>query len=88
MNKTDSVSHLNFETYLNCNNGIHQKLVNPANTFLTTYNSPIDISIIGQVLYTYYSYLFLLATIILLVAMIGAIILALSTSEENEASKD
>ena len=47
------------------------------------YEAPIDILIYGQVLYTYYSYLFLIGTTILLISMIGAIILALSTTEKT-----
>lgn len=41
-----------------------------------------DIFIFSNLLYTYYSFLFILSSFILFVAMIGAIILALSTIEE------
>jgi NADH:ubiquinone oxidoreductase subunit 6 (subunit J) len=37
--------------------------------------------------YTYYIYLFILASIILLTSMLGAIILALSTTEESLLEK-
>jgi NADH:ubiquinone oxidoreductase subunit 6 (subunit J) len=36
----------------------------------------------GNLFYTYYAYLFLVAGMILLAAMIGSIVLALSTSEK------
>jgi NADH-quinone oxidoreductase subunit J len=41
-----------------------------------------DLEVLGQVLYTYYFLYFLLAGIILLVAMIGAIVLTLKTSKQ------
>jgi len=41
-----------------------------------------DIFILSNLLYTYYSFLFILSSFILFAAMIGAIILALSTIEE------
>jgi NADH:ubiquinone oxidoreductase subunit 6 (subunit J) len=41
-----------------------------------------DIYIFSNLLYTYYSFLFILSSFILFAAMIGAIILALSTIEE------
>jgi hypothetical protein len=40
-----------------------------------------DILIFSQLLYTYYSYLFLISGVILLTAMLGSIVLALSTVE-------
>tara|TARA_B110000444_G_scaffold252504_1_gene281933 strand:- start:366 stop:1010 length:645 start_codon:yes stop_codon:yes gene_type:complete len=39
--------------------------------------SPTNVDVIGSVLFTYYSYFFIMASIILLVAMIGAIALTL-----------
>jgi len=51
--------------------------------FTPLYKYPTDILIYGQILYTYYCYLFLLVTFVLLIAMIGAIILALSTTEKS-----
>jgi NADH:ubiquinone oxidoreductase subunit 6 (subunit J) len=41
-----------------------------------------DILLFGNLFYTYYAYLFLVAGMILLAAMIGSIVLALSTSEK------
>lgn len=72
---------------LNIGNDIDQdflvtQLINEITLNLASaYITPIDILICGQVLYTYYSYLFLISTTILLISMIGAIILALSTTE-------
>jgi NADH-ubiquinone oxidoreductase chain 6 len=43
-----------------------------------------DILLFGTLLYTYYSYLFLMAGLLLLTAMLGAIVLALSTTEEKQ----
>ena len=43
----------------------------------------MDILIFSQLLYTYYSYLFLISGIILLTAMLGSIVLALSTVENT-----
>jgi NADH-quinone oxidoreductase subunit J len=43
----------------------------------------VDVLLFGTLLYTYYSYLFILAAFILLTAMLGAIVLALSASEQN-----
>lgn len=39
--------------------------------------SPTNVDVIGSVLFTYYSYFFIMASIILLVSMIGAIVLTL-----------
>lgn len=41
-----------------------------------------DIWLFSDTFYTYYSYLFILSGILLLTAMLGAIILALSTTEQ------
>jgi len=43
----------------------------------------LDVLLFGTLLYTYYSYLFLVAALILLTAMLGSIILALSTTEKT-----
>jgi len=40
-----------------------------------------DILIFSDLLYTYYSYLFMLISLLLLTAMIGAIVLATSTTD-------
>jgi NADH:ubiquinone oxidoreductase subunit 6 (subunit J) len=59
------------------------KQINSLQYFLT-YQS-IDVLLFGTLLYTYYSYLFLVAAFILLTAMLGSIVLALTTTEKNEA---
>jgi NADH:ubiquinone oxidoreductase subunit 6 (subunit J) len=46
----------------------------------------VDALLFGTLLYTYYSYLFLLAAFILLTAMLGSIVLALSTTENINKS--
>ena len=43
----------------------------------------VDTLLFGTLLYTYYCYIFLVAALILLTAMLGSIILALSTTEET-----
>lgn len=61
-----------------------KQIINDITSSLSSaYTQPIDILICGQILYTYYSYLFLISTTILLISMIGAIILALSTTEKT-----
>jgi NADH:ubiquinone oxidoreductase subunit 6 (subunit J) len=45
-----------------------------------------DTLLFGTLLYDYYSYLFLLAALILLTSMLGSIILALSTTEKTTES--
>lgn len=52
-------------------------------TYYLTYQH-MDVLLFGTLLYTYYSYLFIVAALILLTAMLGAIVLALSTSERNK----
>lgn len=51
-------------------------------TYYLTYQYT-DILIFGTLLYTYYSYLFLIAALLLLTAMLGSIVLALSTTEKT-----
>lgn len=51
--------------------------------YFLTYQS-VDALLFGTLLYTYYSYLFLVAAFILLTAMLGSIVLALTTTEKNE----
>lgn len=46
-----------------------------------------DILLFGNLFYTYYVYLFLISGMILLTAMIGSIVLALSTSEKLQITK-
>ncbi len=52
------------------------------NSWVNLLDSLSDLEVLGQVLYTYYFLYFLLAGIILLVAMIGAIVLTLKTSKQ------
>lgn len=62
---------------------IEQALHNINSDLCSLFSSKLDILICGQVFYTYYSYLFLIGTFILLISMVGAIILALSTTEKT-----
>ena len=55
-------------------------LNNPYNFFIY---QKLDILIFSQLFYTYYSYIFLLSGMLLLTAMLGSIVLALSTVENN-----
>lgn len=50
--------------------------------YFLTYSN-LDILLFGNLFYTYYVYLFLICGLILLTAMIGSIVLALSTSEQE-----
>lgn len=47
----------------------------------------VDTLLFGTLLYEYYSYLFLVAALILLTSMLGSIILALSTTEKTTDTK-
>jgi NADH-ubiquinone oxidoreductase chain 6 len=47
----------------------------------------MDTLLFGTLFYTYYSYLFLVAALILLTSMLGSIILALSTTEKTMETK-
>lgn len=67
-----------------CENASINYELKTLNSLLTTCQMSFsDISIVGQIFYTYHAYLFLLGTIILLVSMVGAIVLALSTKEKK-----
>jgi NADH-quinone oxidoreductase subunit J len=46
-------------------------------SWIDSLTSPSNVDVIGSVLFTYYSYFFIMASVILLVAMIGAIALTL-----------
>ena len=52
-------------------------------TYYLTYQY-VDTLLFGTLLYTYYCYIFLVAALILLTAMLGSIILALSTTEKTK----
>jgi NADH:ubiquinone oxidoreductase subunit 6 (subunit J) len=54
-------------------------------TYYLTYEY-VDSLLFGTLLYTYYCYIFLVAALILLTAMLGSIILALSTTEKTKLS--
>lgn len=54
-------------------------------TYYLTYEY-VDSLLFGTLLYTYYCYIFLVAALILLTAMLGSIILALSTTEKTKNS--
>ena len=54
-------------------------------TYYLTYQY-VDTLLFGTLLYTYYCYIFLVAALILLTAMLGSIILALSTTEKTQSS--
>ena len=47
----------------------------------------LDSFLFGNLLYTYYSYIFLIGALILLTAMLGSIILALSTTEKSNLNE-
>jgi NADH:ubiquinone oxidoreductase subunit 6 (subunit J) len=51
------------------------------NPYYLLMDQKFDILIFSELFYTYYSYLFLLSGMILLSAMLGSIVLALSTVE-------
>jgi NADH-quinone oxidoreductase subunit J len=50
--------------------------------WLNSFDSLSNIEVLGQLLYTYYFFYFLIAGIILLVAMVGAIVLTLSFTQK------
>lgn len=54
-------------------------------TYYLTYEY-VDSLLFGTLLYTYYCYIFLVAALILLTAMLGSIILALSTTEKTKSN--
>jgi len=64
----------------------NQQIVNyitiqKSNPYYFLFDQKFDILIFSELFYTYYSYLFLLSGMILLSAMLGSIVLALSTVE-------
>jgi NADH:ubiquinone oxidoreductase subunit 6 (subunit J) len=50
--------------------------------WLTVVDSLTNLDVLGQILYTYYFFYFLIAGIILLVAMVGAIVLTLNFTQK------
>ena len=71
-------SYIEYDTYFN----EYLTLKTHSLTYYLTYQH-IDALLFGTLLYTYYCYLFLVAALILLTAMLGSIVLALSTSEKT-----
>jgi len=71
-------TYIEYDTYFND----YFIFKNHSLTYYLTYQH-IDILLFGTLLYTYYCYLFLVAALILLTAMLGSIILALSTTEKT-----
>jgi NADH-quinone oxidoreductase subunit J len=55
--------------------------------WLSFINRKSDLEVLGNILYTYYFLYFLIAGIILLVALVGAIVLTLQTSKRNKKSQ-
>ena len=73
-----TTTYIEYDKYFN--EFINQK-ANSLQYFLTYQHT--DTLLFGTLLYEYYSYLFILAALILLTAMLGSIILALSTTEKT-----
>ena len=71
-------TYVEYDKYFN--EFIHRK-INSLQYFLTYQH--MDALLFGTLLYEYYSYLFILAALILLTSMLGSIILALSTTEKT-----
>lgn len=76
-------SYIEYDTYFNeyLNFKAHSL------TYYLTYQH-VDALLFGTLLYTYYCYLFLVAALILLTAMLGSIVLALSTTEKTAQNFD
>lgn len=77
----DIINLAEYSTYINTT-AIYKQL--DLQYFLTYIHW--DILLFSNLFYTYYSYIFLLAGLVLLVAMIGSIVLALSTTEPLKLS--
>jgi hypothetical protein len=67
--------------YNNYFNDFAYKKLDSLQYFLTYQHT--DTLLFGTLLYEYYSYLFILAALVLLTSMLGSIILALSTTEKT-----
>lgn len=85
----DSVwTYIEHDNYFNTVNGdidAYFGLKIESLTYYLTYQYA-DTLIFGTLLYTYYSYIFLISALILLTSMLGSIILALSTTEKTKLS--
>lgn len=71
-------TYIEYDTYFN----EYFLLKTQSLTYYLTYQY-VDTLLFGTLLYTYYCYIFLVAALILLTAMLGSIILALSTTEKT-----
>lgn len=87
----DSVwTYIEYDSYLNSVHGdidVYFGLKIESLTYYLTYQYA-DTLIFGTLLYTYYSYIFLISALILLTSMLGSIILALSTTEKTKLSTE
>jgi len=76
------ISYIEYDKYFNDFTKIK---LNSIEYYLTYMHA--DILLFGTLLYEYYSFLFMLAALILLTSMLGSIILALSTTEKTTDPK-
>ena len=74
-----TVTYLEYDKYFN---DFVKKNMNNLQYFLTYQDT--DTLLFGTLFYEYYSYVFMISALILLTAMLGSIILALSTTEKAE----
>lgn len=75
--------YIEYDQYIN---DLVQKKFENLKYFLTYQHT--DTLLFGTLLYDYYSYLFILAALVLLTSMLGSIILALSTTEKVMTSRE
>ena len=75
-------TYIEYDSYFNVYVGFKKQSL----TYYLTYQY-LDSFLFGNLLYTYYSYIFLVGALILLTAMLGSIILALSTTEKSQGIK-
>ena len=73
-----TISYVEYDKYFN---HFVKEIAHNLQYFLTYQH--VDTLLFGTLLYEYYSYLFILAALILLTSMLGSIILALSTTEKT-----
>jgi len=73
-----TLTYIEYDKYFN---DFAKKNIDNLQYFLTYQYT--DTLLFGTLFYEYYSYLFILAALILLTAMLGSIILALSTTEKS-----
>lgn len=75
------LTYLEYDRYIN---DLASQKFESLQYFLTYQHT--DALLFGTLLYDYYSYLFILAALVLLTSMLGSIILALSTTEKTKMS--